>query len=188
MFSHPFAAHSPISAAMCSGLSSYSPNSLGSPAFGYALTCVSAIPESSSMYCRSSFEPKAQFRPTLIGFAWRTEFQNASVTWPERVRPLASVMVPEIMMGTSSPSSSRYSVTPKIAAFAFSVSKMVSMSSRSAPPSTSPRAASLYASFNSSKVMFRKPGLFTSGDREAVRLVGPKAPATKRGLSGVFPV
>ena len=28
--------------------------------------------------------------------------------------------------------------------------------------------------------------MFTSGEIEAVRLVGPMAPATKRGLSGVF--
>ncbi len=55
--------------------------------------------ESSSTYCLSSFEPSAQFRPTLTGFAWRTEFQKASVTCPESVRPLASVIVPEIMIG-----------------------------------------------------------------------------------------
>src|ERR687898_268181 len=142
--------------------------------------------ESSSMYCRSSLEPRAQFKPTLMGSAWRIEFQNASVTWPESVRPLASVMVPEIMIGTSRFSSSRYSLIAKIAAFAFRVSKIVSTSSRSTPPSTSPRAASLYASLRSSKVTFLKLGLFTSGDREAVRLVGPMAPATKRGLSGVI--
>ena len=34
MFSQPFAAQSPISPAMNSGVSSYSPNSFGSPAFG----------------------------------------------------------------------------------------------------------------------------------------------------------
>ncbi len=34
----------------------------------------------------------------------------------------------------------------------------------------------------SSKVMLRKPGLLTSGDSEQVRLVGPRTPATKRGL------
>ena len=33
--------------------------------------------------------------------------------------------------------------------------------------------------------MLRKPGLLTSGEMEAERLVGPMAPATKRGLSGV---
>ena len=59
------------------------------------------------MYCLSSFDPSAQFSPTLMGFAWRTEFQKASVTCPESVRPLASVIVPEIMMGTSRPCSSR---------------------------------------------------------------------------------
>ena len=40
--------------------------------------------------------PSAQLRPTASGCACRTEFQNASVTWPDSVRPEASVMVPEI--------------------------------------------------------------------------------------------
>ncbi len=33
--------------------------------------------------------------------------------------------------------------------------------------------------------MLRKAGLFTSGEIEHVRDVGPSTPATKRGLSGV---
>src|SRR4026208_2008778 len=41
-----------------------------------------------------------QLSPAVSGRAWATEFQNASVTWPESVRPLASVMVPEIITGT----------------------------------------------------------------------------------------
>jgi hypothetical protein len=31
----------------------------------------------------------------------RTEFQNASVVWPDSVRPEASVMVPEIITGSA---------------------------------------------------------------------------------------
>ncbi len=37
-----------------------------------------------------------------------------------------------------------------------------------------------YAATSSSKLMLRKPGSLTSGDNDAVRLVGPSAPATKR--------
>ena len=37
----------------------------------------------------------------------------------------------------------------------------------------------------SSKEIARKPGRFTSGLIDAVRLVGPSTPITKRGLSGV---
>ena len=46
--------------------------------------------------CRaaSPSAPSAQLRPTASGRACRTEFQNASVTWPDSVRPEASVMVP----------------------------------------------------------------------------------------------
>ena len=47
MLSRPLPAHSAMCAAIVSGVSSYSPNALGSPAFGCALTCVSAMRESS---------------------------------------------------------------------------------------------------------------------------------------------
>ena len=51
-------------------------------------------------------------------------------------------MVPLMMTGSRKPSSSKSASTAKMAALALSVSKMVSMSRRSAPPSTRPRAAS----------------------------------------------
>ncbi len=89
-----------------------------------------------------SLAPRAQFRPTASGLAWRTESQNASVTWPDRVRPEASVMVPEMITGQRRPRSSKSVSTAKIAALAFRVSKIVSMKIRSDPPSTSPFAAS----------------------------------------------
>ena len=38
--------------------------------------------------------------------------------------------------------------------------------------------------FFNPKVIERNAGLFTSGDRDAVRFVGPTEPATKRGRSG----
>jgi hypothetical protein len=85
--------------------------------------------------------PRAQFRPTASGRACRIESQNASVTWPESVRPDASVMVPEMITGQRRPCSSKSVSTAKIAALALRVSKIVSIISRSAPPSTSPRAA-----------------------------------------------
>ncbi len=47
-------------------------------------------------------------------------------------------MVPEIITGTSMPRSSMISAIAYSAALAFSVSKMVSTSSRSAPPSSRP--------------------------------------------------
>ena len=94
--------------------------------------------------CRaaSPCAPSAQLRPTSSGFTCRTEYQNASVTWPDSVRPEASVMVPEIITGQRRPRSSNSVSSAKIAALAFSVSKIVSTSSTSAPPSTSPSACS----------------------------------------------
>jgi hypothetical protein len=41
--------------------------------------------------------------------AWRTEFQNAVGVWPDSVRPERSVMVPEIITGTSMPRSANSS-------------------------------------------------------------------------------
>ncbi len=83
---------------------------------------------------------------------------------------------------------SKYASIANSAALALSVSKTVSTSSRSTPPSTRPSIASVYAATSSSKLTLRNPGSLTSGEIVAVRLVGPSAPATKRGLSGVFAV
>ena len=68
--------------------------------------------------------------------------QNASTVWPDSVRPDASTMVPEMINGSVTPVSSNSDLTAAIAAFALSVSKIVSMSRMSAPPSISPAAAS----------------------------------------------
>ena len=80
--------------------------------------------------------------PTSSGRTCRTECQNASVTWPESVRPEASVMVPEIITGQRRPRCSNSVSRAKIAALALSVSKIVSIRSRSEPPSTRPLACS----------------------------------------------
>ncbi len=111
--------------------------------------------------------------------------QNASTVCPESVRPLRSAIVTEIISGTREPRASKTSAMATSAAFALSVSKIVSTSSRSQPPSSSPRACSAYAPFTCWKVTSRNAGLFTSRDIESVRLVGPMAPATSRGRSGV---
>ena len=70
------------------------------------------------------------------------EFQKASTVWPESVRPLASVMATEIISGRSVPSSAWTSAMATSAAFELSVSKIVSTSRMSAPPSIRPRACS----------------------------------------------
>src|SRR6478672_10229930 len=58
---------------------------------------------SSSMYGRISAAPSAQLRPSASGRTWRTEFQNASGVWPDSVRPEASVIVPDTMIGSRAP-------------------------------------------------------------------------------------
>jgi hypothetical protein len=104
------------------------------------------------------------------------------------VRPLRSVIVTEITSGSRTLLSSNTFSIAKMAAFALSVSKIVSSSSRSAPPSIRPRTWSSYAARVWSKVMLRKAGLLTSGEIERVRFIGPMEPPTNRGLSGVLAV
>jgi hypothetical protein len=89
------------------------------------------------------------------------------------------------MTGTRRAPSAKSVWIANSAAFKLSVSNVVSGSSKSTPPSRSPRACSLYAAANSSKLIARNPGFSTSGDSDAVRLVGPIAPATNRGRAGV---
>ena len=71
------------------------------------------------------------------------EYQKASAVWPDSVRPERSVMVPEIMIGSSTPISSNASSTATPAALALSVSKIVSIRMMSAPPSIRPRVCSV---------------------------------------------
>ena len=103
---------------------------------------MSATRPSSARYGRISSAPRAQFSPIASGCTCRTEFQKASVVCPVRVRPEASVIVPEMITGQRRPSSAKRVSSAKIAALALSVSKIVSASSTSEPPSTRPRAAS----------------------------------------------
>ena len=112
------------------------------------------------------------------------DVQNASVVCPESVRPLASVIVPEIMTGTRVPTVSKNASIANSAALAFSVSKIVSTSRMSAPPSSNPRIDSVYASTSASNVTPRAPGSSTFDEIDAVRFVGPRTPATNRGRPG----
>ena len=63
----------------------------------------------SAMCARICSAPSAQFNPTETGEACCTAFQNASGVWPDSSRPERSVMVPEIITGTSTPRSAHCS-------------------------------------------------------------------------------
>ncbi len=106
MFSQPACAHSAICGASDSGVS-------GKPVSAAADRAArrSDKPKRAPARCapvprrsgRISLGPSAQFMPTLSGSACETEFQNASTVCPVSVRPLRSVIVPEIMIGRSRP-------------------------------------------------------------------------------------
>ena len=103
---------------------------------------MSATSEISARCARIASAPSAQFRPMVNGRACRTECQKAVGVCPDSVRPDRSVIVPEIIIGSRTPFSAKTSSQAKIAALAFSVSKIVSIRIRSAPPSTRPRSCS----------------------------------------------
>ena len=117
----------------------------------------------------------------MNGSACSTETQNASEVWPERFRPLLSIAVNESHSGSSGATAR----AATIAAFAFSVSKIVSIMRRSTPPSRNAAICSSYAACTWSKVTARYAGSSTFGESESVTLSGPTEPATKRGRSGV---
>ncbi len=74
----PLRAKSPIRRRNSAGVSSYSPNSLGRPALGWALTGTGATFDNSSINGRICFAPRAQLRPTLSRFGvWATDIQKA---------------------------------------------------------------------------------------------------------------
>ena len=64
---------------------------------------VSQTLANSAIYGRMSVAPKAQFKPKVIGLACLKLFQKASTVWPDKIRPDASVTVPEIITGKHSP-------------------------------------------------------------------------------------
>ncbi|CDA21322.1 unknown [Bacteroides sp. CAG:144] len=130
--------------------------------------------------------PKEQFSPIDKISACCTEARNAPSVCPDKVRPPVSERVTESMIGIFFPLSCMDSTAAYNAALALRVSKIVSMRSKSTPPSMSAVICSRYASARSSNVNARKAGLLTSGDMEQVLLVGPTEPATNRGLSGIF--
>ena len=113
------------------------------------------------------------------------ECQNASVVCPDRVLPDASVIVTEIITGNRYPNSSKTSSIAHSAALRFKVSNVVSGRSTSTPPSIKALTCSPYASESCRKDTARYSGRFTSGDIDAVRLVGPTAPATQANLLGL---
>ena len=80
--------------------------------------------------------------PTESSGACETEIQNASTVWPERLRPERSVIVTDAITGRRTPRASNACSIANSAALPFSVSKIVSTSSRSTPPSSRPRACS----------------------------------------------
>jgi hypothetical protein len=87
--------------------------------------------------------PSEQLRPTASRGACAIEFQQASTVCPVSMRSEPTwVNVIEARMGTVRPWSANTFWIANSAAFRFSVSKAVSGSRRSTPPSRRPRACS----------------------------------------------
>ena len=142
-------------------------------------------PAPASSTCgRRSLAPSAQLRPIASGCAWRTEYQNASAVWPDSVRPEASVIVPEIITGRRPPRVLEHLLDREQRGLG--VERVEDGLDHQHVGAAVDQALDGFAvgPRSSSKLIARKPGSFTSGLSEAVRLVGPSTPITKRGLSG----
>jgi len=105
-----------------------------------------------------SWAPSEQFMLTASGRACSIDARKASMVWPESVRPLLSVMVTEMMTGTRAPRAANVSSMAHRHALAFMVSKMVSATRRSAPPSRRPRTCSAVGVAHLSKLTARRRG------------------------------
>ena len=144
----------------------------GRPAFGCALTNTGATRESSWTYWRSAWAPSAQLSPTLSGRACATECQNASVVCPESVRPLASVMVPEIITGSRTPEPLEHVLDREDRGLGVQgVEDGLDQEQVGAAVDQAARAPRRRSPTSSSNVTLRKPGSLTSGESEA-RAVG----------------
>jgi hypothetical protein len=99
MLSRPSPAHSRISRGHLGRTFVVTTEGIGQAGVGWQLMRMSAARASSTRKGRSSRPPRAQFRPMLNRSAWLTLCQKASAVWPLRVRPEASVMVPETSSG-----------------------------------------------------------------------------------------
>ena len=148
---------------------------------------VSATRDSSSMYGRISAAPSAQLRPTASGRTWRTEFQNASGVWPDSVRPDASVIVPDTMTGKRAPRRVEQRLDREQRGLG--VQRVEDRLDEQQIGAAVDQAVDRlrYAATSSSYATLRAPGSLTSGEIDAVRLVGPSAPATKRGAAACAP-
>ena len=123
----------------------------------------------------------------VTGWACRTEFQNAAGVWPDSRRPGA--------VGDGAGDHHRHVDAARLASFRDGVDRRLGVErvenrldqqqvgaavDQACAPARHRRRAT------ASKVTARKPGLLTSGEIDAVRLVGPSAPATKRRRPSSF--
>ena len=142
----------------------------------------------SSTEGRSCSAPNEQFSPTENGLRCCSEYQKASGVWPERLRPERSVMVPESMIGSSTPISSNTCSTAKPRRLGVQrVEDSLDQDELDAALDQPARLRGIGLD-QLVEAHIAEAGLLTSGEIDAVRLVGPMAPATKRGFSGVFSV
>jgi hypothetical protein len=120
-----------------------------------------------------------------LGVAHR--IPEGGTVWPDRMRPEASVTVPEIMIGRRGVVRMLVEIQVDREQRRLAVQGVEDGLDQQHVDAAVDQAAHLLvvAATSWSKVTLRAAGSFTSGEIEAVFGVGPRAPATKRGLSGV---
>ena len=145
-----------------------------------------ATPASSARKGRISSAPSAQLMPTASGRACATDVQKASTVWPERVRPLLSVMVTEIISGSST-SLLREDLLRRDDG-GLGVQRVEDGLDQQEVDAALDESAHLLRVGLAQRVeadRAERRVVHVRRDARASCCVGPMAPATKRGLSGV---
>ena len=144
---------------------------------------MSARAASAARCGRSCAAPNEQLSPIVTGRAWRTDAQNASTVWPDRLRPDKSVRVIEIISGSGRPSAAsrfEHRLDPGLG-----VERVEDRLDQDEIDPALDQRVDLLAIDRLDRVeidLADTPGSLTSGDSDSVLLVGPSAPATQRGL------
>ena len=125
---------------------------------------------------RMSSGPVEQFSPIASTFSDSSVVSTASMSVPSSILPPFGSSETDVWIGTLRPAVTNASRAPKIAALTSRMSCAVSISSRSTPPSSSPRACSSKIVTSSRKLIAPSVGSSEEGSWP----VGPIEPATKR--------
>ena len=136
---------------------------MGSPAFGMQWTGTDECSPRNRMASRMSSGPVEQLSPITWTSSADSVVRTAAMSVPSSILPPCGSRETEVWIGSVLPAALNASRAPNTAALTSRMSCAVSMISRSAPPSISPRACSVKTSTSSRKVIWPSEGSSDAG-------------------------